>query len=157
MRTLRAGKIFAILIIIFGLAACGFTPVYGTGSETGRILSDIHVTAPNNREEYLLVRNLEEQLGRNSGAQHTLTYNISLSQQGLGLTGANRVHVLGSVSYQLVSQGNGQVIASGLVDSFTAFYVKDQLSVAAQSDAIERLMKILADKLITDLSLKILM
>ena len=140
-----------------GLAACGFTPVYGTGSETGRILSDIHVTAPNNREEYLLVRNLEEQLGRNSGAEHVLRYNISLSQEGLGLTGANRAHVLGSVSYQLVSQGNGQVIASGSVDSFTAFYVKDQLSVAAQSDAIERLMKILADKLITDLSLKILM
>jgi len=140
-----------------GLAACGFTPVYGTGSETGRILSDIHVTAPNNREEYLLVRNLEEQLGRNSSAEHVLRYNISLSQEGLGLTGANRAHVLGSVSYQLVSQGNGQVIASGLVDSFTAFYVKDQLSVAAQSDAIERLMKILADKLITDLSLKILM
>ncbi|MEP2986048.1 MAG: LPS assembly lipoprotein LptE [Sulfitobacter sp.] len=157
MQTLRAGKFFAILVMMVGLAACGFTPVYGTGSETGRILSDIHVTAPNNREEYLLVRNLEEQLGRNSSAEHVLRYNISLSQEGLGLTGANRAHVLGSVSYQLVSQGNGQVIASGLVDSFTAFYVKDQLSVAAQSDAIERLMKILADKLITDLSLKILM
>ena len=155
MQTLRAGKFFAILVMMVGLAACGFTPVYGTGSETGRILSDIHVTAPNNREEYLLVRNLEEQLGRNSDAQHVLRYKISLSQQGLGLTGANRAHVMGSVSYQLVSQGNGQVIASGLVDSFTAFYVKDQLSVAAQSDAIERLMKILADKLITDLSLKI--
>lgn len=155
MRALRAGKFFAIFVIMVGLAACGFTPVYGTGSEAGRILTDIHVTAPNNREEYLLVRNLEEQLGRNSDAQHVLRYNISLSQQGLGLTGANRAHVMGSVSYQLVSQGNGQVIASGLVDSFTAFYVKDQLSVAAQSDAIERLMKILADKLITDLSLKI--
>ena len=157
MPILRARKFFAILIMMVGLAACGFTPVYGTGSETGEILSDIHVTAPNNREEYLLVRNLEEKLGRNSSAQHVLRYNISLSEQGLDLTGASRVHVLGSVSYQLVSQDSGQVIASGMVDSFTAFYVKDRLSESAQRDATDRLMQILADKLITDLSLKIIM
>jgi LPS-assembly lipoprotein len=157
VRILRAGRFFAIVFMVVGLAACGFTPVYGTGSETAKVLTDIHVTAPNNREEYLLVRNLEQQLGRNPSAGHVLRYNISLSEQGLGLTGANRSHVLGRVDYQLVSQATGQVVASGLVDSFTAFYVKDRLSESAQSDATERLMQILADKLVTDLSLKVFM
>lgn len=155
MRILKARLLVAVCFMLAGLAACGFTPVYGTGSETAKVLSDIQVTAPNNREEYLLVRELEQKLGRNPAAQHVLKYSISLSEQGLELTGANRSHVLGKVSYQLVSEGSGQVVVSGFVDSFTAFYVKDQLSVAAQSDAIERLMRILADKIITDLSLKI--
>ncbi len=157
MRAPRSGQFLAIYLMLAGLAACGFTPVYGTGSEVGQVLSDIHVTAPNSREEYLFVRSLEEQLGRNPGAQHILRYNISLSEQGLDLVGASRSHVIGSVAYQLVSEDSGQVIASGSVDSFTAFHVKDRLSESAQSDATERLMKILADKLVTDLSLRLFM
>lgn len=143
--------------MLSGLAACGFTPVYGTGSETGQILSDIHVAAPNNREEYLLVQKLEEQLGRNLNAQHVLRYNISLSEQGLGLARANRAQVLGSVRYELISESDGQVIVSGVVNSFTSFSVEDRLGKAAQSDASERLMKVLADKLVTDLSLRLFM
>ena len=157
MRTPKLGTIFAIFLMLTGLAACGFTPVYGTGSKTGQILSDIEVAAPNSREEYLLVRDLEEQLGRNPTAAHILRYNLALSEQGLAITGASRSHVIGQVSYQLVSKSTGETIASGAVESFTAFLTKDNLSVAAQRDASERLMKILANKIVTDISLKLFM
>ncbi|NUH63720.1 hypothetical protein HTT03_09755 [Sulfitobacter sp. S0837] len=157
MKVLRSGKILVICALLAGLPACGFTPVYGTNSETGAILSDIEVAAPNTREEYFLVRDLEEQLGRNLSAKHILNYDIELSEQGLELAGASRSHVLGRVSYQLISKSTGQTIASGAVESFTSFLTRDNLSVAAQRDASERLIKILADKLTTDISLKLLM
>lgn len=155
MKGLGDGRLLAAYALVISLAACGFKPVYGTGSEIGLTLSDIEVAAPHNRESYFFVQSLETRLGRSPTASLLLTYNISLSERGLDLRDSNRSHVIGNLSYQLTQKGDGQVRASGSVESFTAYSVPDNLHVALRDDAIERLMSILADKVISDLSAKI--
>ena len=155
MQRIKAASVLAALTVIVGLAGCGFTPVYGAGSSVGRALSDIKLEAPNTREEYLFVRNMEQRLTRNPTAQTTLKYNISVAANGLDLMGANRSQLLGNVSYQLISQGDGQVIASGSVESFTSFSPLDNFPLVAISDARERLVNILADRVVSDLMAKL--
>ncbi|MFG6665307.1 hypothetical protein ACGYKB_18830 [Sulfitobacter sp. 916] len=157
MRRLKAIPVFAALVLIVGLAGCGFTPVYGTGSTVGQALSDIQLEAPNTREEYLFVRNMEQRLTRNPAAQTTLKYSISFSEKGLDLIGVSRSQLLGSVSYRLISQADGQVVASGSVESFTSFSPRDDFPLVAIRDARERLFQILADRVISDLTAKLAM
>jgi LPS-assembly lipoprotein len=152
---LRTVRILAAFLALISLAACGFKPVYGTGSPIGEILSDIEVVAPVNHEEYLLVRSLEERLGRHSNARATLRYNLGLSEQGLGLSTTSRTQVHGTVGYQLVSNEDGTVMVSGSVTNFTSYASQRALYPARRADAVERLMSILADQVITDLSLRL--
>tara|TARA_R110002072_G_scaffold94920_2_gene209380 strand:- start:9490 stop:9681 length:192 start_codon:yes stop_codon:yes gene_type:complete len=56
------------------------------------------------------------------------------------------------VSYQLIDEAGGDVIASGKVEGFTSYSSKGNLSVASQHDASERLLIILADRVISKLA-----
>ncbi|MFG6665391.1 hypothetical protein ACGYKB_19265 [Sulfitobacter sp. 916] len=157
MQRLRAACIFAMFSMMGGLAGCGFTPVYGTGSEIGQTLGDIRVAAPNNREEYMFVRNLEERLMRNPQAQKTLKYNLSLSEVGLDIMDVSRSQVLGKVSYQLFDDTDGKVVVSGTVESFTSFSTVDDFPSLMRNSAQERLLNILADRVMSDLTAKLAM
>lgn len=141
--------------MLASLVACGFTPVYGPDAKAGQTLSDIQVEPPNSREEYLFVRNIEERLGRNLSANNVLKHTISVSETGVDIFGAARSRVMGVVRYQLVSRDTGQVIVTGSVESFTGYSLDDNVFKAGKRDAAERLMKILADKTVTDLMLKL--
>lgn len=143
--------------MIVGLAACGFTPVYAPGSQTSQTLSDIRVASPSNREEYLFVRNVEDRLGRNPNAENVLRYKVWLIERRQGLIGANRSQIYGKASYQLVSPNDDKIIATGLVESFTGYSSEATLSQASQRDTKERLMTILADRVITDLTARLLL
>ncbi|UWR39443.1 hypothetical protein [Sulfitobacter sp. W074] len=148
----RAIYSFIAFFMLSGLAACGFEPIYASGSQIGKDLQNIKLMAPTSREEYIFSRSFEERLGRNMGASTTLRYNISIYDQGLDLSGVVRAQKIGNVTYQLIDEANGDVIASGRVESFTSYSSKDDLSVAAQSDASERLLIILADRVISRLT-----
>jgi len=148
----RAIYCFIAFLMLFGLSACGFEPIYASGSQIGKDLHNIKLMAPTTREEYIFSRSFEERLGRNMGASTTLRYTISIYDQGLDLSGVSRVQKIGNVSYQLINEANGDVIVSGRVESFTSYSAKDDLSVAAQRDASERLLIILADRVIAKLT-----
>jgi len=143
---------FMAIFMVSGLGACGFEPIYASGSQVGNDLQNIKLVAPTNRGEYIFARSFEERLGRNLGASTTLQYNISIYDQGLDLSDVARAQKIGNVHYQLIDEANGDVIASGRVESFTSYSSKDDLSVAAQSDASERLLIILADRVISRLT-----
>ena len=146
VRRLRATCFSAAFLAFLGLAGCGFTPVYGTGSPIGQVLTDIQVAAPNNREDYMFVRSMEERLTRNPQGRKTLRYNLSLSEVGLDIIDVSRSQVLGKVTYELIDEANGEVVVSGSVESFTSFSTVDDFPTLMRNDAQERLINILADR-----------
>lgn len=138
------------------LSACGFTPVYSSGG-TGRALQNkVLVKAENSRNNYLLVRELEERLGRANAPAYDLTLTITTEQQGLAIDRAGntrRFNLLGKVDYVLTDLASGNVTTSGSVNSFTGYSATGTTvaTLAAETDAQERLMNILADQITTRL------
>jgi len=156
MGYLRAAPLLAMCVMIASLSACGFTPVYAPGTQIDQRFSEIEIAPPNNGFEYLLVRNLEERIGRNPSGDTMLEHTLIIFEEGLEILGAARSQTVGEVRYRLVSKDTGQVIATGSVKSFTAYTPNSQGLGATQRDTVERLMQILADRTISDLTLKLL-
>ncbi len=138
------------------LAACGFEPVFAPGGSGTALQNAVLVAAPQNQNGFLLVRRIEERLGRPSPARYTLSLTLSTRAQGLETDPAgntNRFNVIGIAGYVLTDAETGVQISSGTVNSFTGYSATDS-TVAAQAarrDAIERLMVILADQITTRL------
>lgn len=138
---------------LFSITACGFSPVFAPGSESSEYLSDITYEQPRNRLSYLLVRRMEERLGRNLQASKLLRYQFHIEEEGYKLA-PGRIQRVGKLSYQLLSKEDARVLLTGQVESFTGFTNSGTLIDSYRRDADERLMIILADKLVTDLIAK---
>lgn len=154
MRQAQKTGLFAACILVLTLAACGFKPVYAPGSPVAQNLSDITPADPYNHVGYLFVRDLEERIGHNPDAGMLLKYDIAILETGLEIDAA-RVQISGEVGYHLISRADGSPVTSGSVTSFVAYSPEGELYVAARRDALERLMRILADKTVTDLMVKL--
>lgn len=140
-----------ILLAPVALTACGFTPVYGPGGTGTKLQNQVLVAAPENRSGFLLVRRIEERLGRASAPLYTLSLSLQTRQEGLGIDAdgnTNRFNLIGVAGYALADQ-SGTDLASGTVNSFTGFSATGNTAVtlAAERDAHERLMTILADQI----------
>ncbi len=138
------------------LSACGFTPVYGPQGEARALLNSVEVDPPRDREGYLLVRHLEERLGRASAPRFGLSVAIKLDEERMAITKDNvatRFNLLGKATYALRDLGSGEVVTTGIVESFTGYSTTGSTAAtqAATRDASERLMVILGDKIITRL------
>jgi LPS-assembly lipoprotein len=155
MRFLRILHILVAGILITNLTACGFTPVYGTNSQSAQALLDIQIAPPNTHEEYLFVRNIEDRLGRNPNAGMLLKYKIKIYGEGVNALGAARARLIGKVAYHVISLSTDEIIAKGSVENF-AGYATDNLSyLSVKRDATDRLMQILANQTITDMMIKL--
>lgn len=139
------------------LSGCGFEPVYGTDGAASMLLNNVLVDEPKANESYLLVRELENRLGQPGGApQFGLSLALKLDERGLGRTSAqvtNRFDVIGSATYALRDMDNKEVLTTGKVSSFTSYSASGSTvsELAAKDDAYERLMVILADRIVVDL------
>ena len=69
----------------------------------------------------------------------------------------SRSQVLGKVSYQLFDDTDGKVVVSGTVESFTSFSTVDDFPSLMRNSAQERLLSILADRVMSDLTAKLAM
>ena len=143
-------RVLTSCILVLYMSACGFSPVYEAGSPLSSKLSDIYIAEPNTHPEYLLVRNLEERLGHNPNANLLLKHDVWVYEEDIAY-GAARVQIVGQVGYHLISRDDERVIASGKVVSFAGHMPNNPLYQTSKSAATERLMQILADKLITKL------
>ena len=148
---------------ISGLAACGFTPVYGPGGIADGLTGQIAIDPPSDEAGYLLVRHLEERLGRASGsAPYLLSADITLDEEELGITPEQeitRIRLVGALGYTLTDVADGTVLQTGTVTNFTSYsapvFNANRRSIAgnpvtiraAERDAVSRLMTILADQL----------
>ncbi|WP_238368089.1 LPS assembly lipoprotein LptE [Mesobacterium pallidum] len=134
-------------------AACGFAPAYGPQGGASRLSGQVVVSAPADRAGYLLGQRIEERLGFAATGPYTLTVTHDVSRSGLGTGGdgrTTRYQLVGSARYSLREGTDGPVLAKGTVDDFTGYSATGSTvaTLAAVRDAEERLMVILADKVV---------
>lgn len=144
------------LAAVLGLAACGFAPAYGPGGAAEGLIDRVEVDAPVNRNDFELVERLEERLGRSRAPAYRLSYAIATRALGLGITTENvvsRFQLSGVVGFRLVDAATGAVLAKGEVTGFTAYSASGSTvaTVSSERDAHRRLMRLLADQLVTRL------
>jgi LPS-assembly lipoprotein len=145
-----------ILLAPLALGACGFQPVYGTGGAGRTLQNRVLVDAPSTRDSYVLVRELEERLGRAASPAYGLALTITTSEEGLAIDRAGntrRFNRLGRVDYALRDLETGSVLTSGTVENFVGYSATGTTvaTLAAEQDAQERLMNILAEQITTRL------
>lgn len=138
------------------LAGCGFTPAYGPKGGAAALQNQILFDEPGTRDGYVLVRHLENRLGRAQAARFGLSVSLTTSEEGLAYTQdaqITRYDLVGKAVYALRDLGTGKVLTSGTVDSFTGYSTTGSTvaTLAAEKDARERLMTILADQITTRL------
>lgn len=138
------------------LAACGFTPAYAPGGNADALIGSIKVADPSDKRGFDLVQRLEERLGRPQNARHLLAYAIKTTATGVGITTENvitRFNVSGTVDWTLSDKDSGARLTGGQVQSFTSYSATGATvaGLAAQEDANLRLMRILADQIVTRL------
>ncbi|WP_299643929.1 LPS assembly lipoprotein LptE [uncultured Ruegeria sp.] len=146
------------LLMPLALVACGFEPVYAPGGSGSALYGRVEVSAPNTVESYLLVQNLEQQLGRSAGSvnDYKLDVQVSTVTRGAAITTTNetqRYTIDGSAQYALRSNATGQIIASGSVADFVSYSAAGSTvsTLADERDAKERLMVILSSQIMNRL------
>ncbi|MCB1388358.1 MAG: hypothetical protein KDK12_04295 [Rhodobacteraceae bacterium] len=138
------------------LAGCGFRPVYGPGG-TGRALRNaVRADDPVSRADFQFLHALEDLLGRPTAPRFALDYRIETHERGGGVVqnfGATRVQLFGTLHFTLTDIGTGATLAEGEVAGNTVYSTTGtQLStMTAAEDAELRLMRMLADSLVTRL------
>ena len=138
------------------LAACGFTPVYGTGGPARELLNRVRIEDPTDKNSFDLVERLEERLGRPQNVAFRLSYGITTRSKGLGITPDNdttRYNVDGTATYTLSDAVSGTPLAQGDVTTFVSYSASGSTVAtdAAETDAYERLMRLLADQIVNEL------
>ncbi len=146
----------ASLLALATLGACGFRPIYGPGGAARGLTGAIEVEAPGTRDEYELVKRLEERLGQPQAARFTLGYRIETREEASGITASaetTRKQLFGTLTFTLTETATGQVVQSGSVTSFVSYSQQGTTVATASSaqDAHKRLMVALADLVTTRL------
>ncbi|AEI95842.1 LPS assembly lipoprotein LptE [Roseobacter litoralis] len=146
----------SLLLLPLALGACGFAPVYGTGSTGSALQNAVEVSDPDDVDGYLVVRRLEERLGRAAQPTYKLTLAVDSKREALAVnrdSNINRYNIVGTADYVLVEQATGRVVTSGSVDNFTGSSATGTTvaTLAAERDARERLMSLLADQIVVRL------
>ncbi len=149
-------RAFLTLLAAAPLAACGFVPAYGPAGPARALLGKVAIDDPHDKTAFELVGRLEERLGRTSTPVWLLGFAISTESVGLGITSSNtitRYNIVGDVSYSLRRADTGATVTTGYVQNFTSYSASGTVVSTASSerDAYARLMRILADQIVTDL------
>ena len=145
-----------ILLLPLGMAACGFRPAYGPGGPAAGINGTIRAADPTDKNAFDLVARLDQRLGRPNADRFDLTYTITTQPVGVGITPDNaitRYNLKGAVDWTLTDRGTGLRLTGGKVESFTSYSATGSTvaGLAAEEDAAARLMRILADQIVTRL------
>jgi LPS-assembly lipoprotein len=138
------------------LAGCEFTPVYATGTRASDLNRRIAVAAPQGDAPFVLSRMLENRLGPADVPDYILSFDLDIDIERIAITATqdtNRFNIVAIADWELTETANGAVLQDGVVDSFTS-YAATGTPVAvrsAETDALNRLMQILADKILAEL------
>jgi LPS-assembly lipoprotein len=149
-------RAFLTLIAAAPFAACGFTPAFGPGGPAAGLLGRVAVDAPADKDAFDLVARLEERLGRTRVPDLRLSYRITTKTQAQAIAPdntINRYQVFGTVEFALHEMATDAVLTSGKVTSFTAYsaFGTSVATAVSEADARTRLMRILADEIVTRL------
>ncbi|MCY3985386.1 MAG: hypothetical protein OXE85_15880 [Roseovarius sp.] len=154
----RTGILACCMAIM--LAGCGFAPAYGPSGSGSLLQNSIAIDEPSTNTEYLLVRYLEERLGRAASAKYGFSYSIGVVEDAIAVTTDNvnvRVNLVGSVDWELNDIEEGELLASGSESGFTSYRaIGSTVAIsAAKRDATERLVNILGDQTVAKLLVEV--
>ena len=143
-------------LLALPVAACGFAPAYGPGSAMAGLQGRVRVADPTDKTSFDLVERLEENLGRPDPPLYDLSYTITTATEAVGITPEGtitRYTMTGSIIWTLTRRADDSRITGGTVDSFTAYSATGSTvaGLAAEEDAGLRLMRILADQIVSQL------
>lgn len=138
-----------------GLAACGFSPAYAPGGAASRLHGRTLLPDPNSEESYLLIRELEQRLGRAGSVDYALELTLRISESRLAVNAANdttRFRVSGDLDYKL-RDASGALLTEGQVTNFTGYSATGSTvaTQAAGRAARARIVTMLADLLMSRL------
>jgi LPS-assembly lipoprotein len=145
-----------VLLAPLALAACGFSPVYGPGGNGGKLQNRVLIDPPGNQDSYILVRELEQRLGRGDDPAFALSMNIRTSSARLAIDregDTGRFNRIASVDYSLRRLDDGQIVTSGLVENFVGYSGTGTTveTLAGEQDSQKRLMIAIADQIVARL------
>ncbi len=135
------------------LSACGFTPVYKSGSAANDLRGKISIDLVLGRNGFELRERLEERLGHaGSDAPYVLTFVLKVAQTGLAVTadeGTTRFNFTGVASFTIRRSGSGEIVFEDQVKNFTAFSstAATYPTRIAELDANVRLAQALAEQM----------
>jgi LPS-assembly lipoprotein len=78
-----------VVLAPLALAACGFEPVYGPGGNGASLQNRVLVDPPSTQDGYLLVRELEEKLGRAAQPAFALSLTINTAETPRAIPGGS--------------------------------------------------------------------
>ncbi|WP_323005194.1 LPS assembly lipoprotein LptE [Pseudorhodobacter sp.] len=138
------------------LAACGFTPAYAPGGGGTALQNTVLAAEPRDKPAFDLVERLEERLGPSDSPLYGLSYRIALNPVGLGITPDNavtRYSLIGVVEWELTDVTTRARLTGGKIENFTSYSATGSTvaGLAAQEDAAQRLMRIIADQIVSQL------
>jgi len=147
---------FGVILAAAALAGCGFTPVYGPDGTGAALLGQLSLDPPQDRNDYLLQRRIEERLGQATAGAWRLSTQIKTDDIGLGFTtdgDITRYNINGTTDYTLRRTGSSEIFQQGKIQHFTSYSATGTTvaTLAAKRDAEVRLMTILADQIIDQL------
>ena len=147
---------FGVVLAAAALAGCGFTPVYGPDGTGAALLGQLSLDPPQDRNDYLLQRRIEERLGQATAGAWRLSTQIKTDDIGLGFTtdgDITRYNINGTTDYTLRRTGSSEIFQQGKIQHFTSYSATGTTvaTLAAKRDAEVRLMTILADQIIDPL------
>ena len=145
------------------LSACGLQPIYAGGSGAGVVegLSAVQVAPIEGRSGWLVATALEDRIslrGAQAAPRYRLDVQLDDSLESLGLLSDERVtrerRIL-RARYQLVDLSSGAILldASAGSDSGIDVVSSDYATIAAERAALERLSQVIADQIVTRVSL----
>ena len=149
-------RTFLTLLALAPLAACGFTPAFGTRGPAEQLLGSVHTTDPVDKNGFDFVQRVEERLGRPTDPVYELAYAISTGSVGVGITpdgAVTRFNLTGAIDWTLSRRADGSRVDGGHIDSFTSYSATGSAvaGLTAEADAGLRLMRLLADQVVTHL------
>ncbi len=136
--------------------ACGFTPAFGPNGPADGLIGRVRVDDPKDKNGFDLVERLEERLGRTRQPALLLSYKTTTNEQGQAIAPDNsitRYQIFGKTAFTLKDAATNAVLSEGTVEGFTAYSAVGTRveSSASETDAKVRLMRILADRIVTQL------
>lgn len=147
---------FLAVLAALALAGCGFAPAYAPGGPASGLLDRVIVDDPADKDDFDLVERLEERLGRPGTPRFRLSYDVDAKAESQAITPESvitRYQIVASVAYRLRDNATGDVLSDGKVSSFTSYSAvgTSVATAAGEADARTRLMRILADRIVTEL------
>ncbi|MBB3034196.1 LPS assembly lipoprotein LptE [Alteriqipengyuania lutimaris] len=152
-----------VLLCALALPACGLQPIYAGASGSGAVadLSAVEVAPIEGRTGWLVSTALEDRVSLRQGdaaPRYRLDVQLDESLQSLGLLSDETVtrerRVL-RARYQLVDLSSGAIVLDATAGSDSGIDVvsSDYATIAAERAAAERLAQVVADQIVTRVSL----